>query len=142
MKNVYPAMQRGFTVIELMIVVALIGILAAVAIPAYQNHLKKEKFAEVTAAAMALKPVVESCAQHTGGLAACDGGANGIPADRTGDAGKYIASLSVKGGVIKAVPQEKDGILATDTYVLTPVAGTPLQWSSAGSGCVATTLCR
>ena len=54
MKNV----QKGFTLIELMIVVAIIGILAAVAIPAYSNYTKKAKFVEVTQATQALKSAV------------------------------------------------------------------------------------
>ncbi|WP_211453133.1 pilin [Collimonas antrihumi] len=145
MKNTHrlPArMDRGFTLIELMLVVAIIGILAAVVIPAYQNHLKKEKFAEVIAASVAAKSAVEACVQKLNTGTGCDGGTNGIPADATGNPGGLVASVSTKNGVITVVPQAKDGILATDTYMLTPTPGTPLQWSTSGSGCIATVLCK
>ena len=62
MKNV----QKGFTLIELMIVVAIIGILAAVAIPAYQNYVKKAKFAEVISMTGGYKTAVELCYNETG----------------------------------------------------------------------------
>ncbi|SFH73436.1 type IV pilus assembly protein PilA [Collimonas sp. OK307] len=134
--------DQGFTLIELMLVVAIIGILAAVVIPAYQNRLKKEKFAEVIAASVATKSAVEACVQKLNATAGCDGGANGIPADAAGDPGGRVATVSTKNGVITVVPQAKDGILATDTYVLTPTAGNPVQWSTSGSGCIATVLCK
>jgi prepilin-type N-terminal cleavage/methylation domain-containing protein len=133
---------HGFTLIELMLTIAIFGILAAVAIPAYQNHLKKEKFAEVIAASATAKSAVEACMQHLNAAAGCDGGSNGIPADLTANAGNRVAAVSTRNGVITVVPQEKDGILATDTYMLTPTPGNPIQWSSAGSGCRATALCK
>lgn len=55
--------QQGFTLIELMIVVALIGLLVAVAQPAYQSHINRVKFTEIIAATTAAKTAAEVCAQ-------------------------------------------------------------------------------
>lgn len=133
--------QQGFTLIELMIVVAIIGILAAIAIPAYQNYLKKSKFTEVIQASAGLKVAVETCAQDLNTVVGCTTGANAIP---TLVASKYVASGSVTDGVITITPNALEGILATDTYILTPTpaADGHLDWSNAGSGCLATNLCK
>jgi prepilin-type N-terminal cleavage/methylation domain-containing protein len=139
--------QAGFTLIELMIVVAIIGILAAVALPAYQNYMKKAKYSEVMLASQAAKTAVEICAQDLNTYTGCDTGSNGIPATSSS---KYVASVAVASGVITVTPNAIEGIAATDTYILTPtpdpyVAGQPIVWTTNGatpSGCIATQLCK
>lgn len=97
--------QQGFTLIELMIVVAIIGILAAVAIPAYSNYTKKAKFTEVVQATQALKTALETCINDVGDFTQCTAGSNGVPLNvgtvgtaitsGTAAAGKYVAYAGV-----------------------------------------------
>jgi len=128
-------MQRGFTLIEMLIVVAIAGILAAIAVPQYQSYTKRAKFAEVVAAIQPYKAGVESCFQSTGSLTGCSAGSNGVPADATtasGDTGKTaVASVSTgASGVITAT-----GSSAVDgaTYILEPAVpssgAAALLWS-------------
>ena len=62
------SLQKGFTLIELMIVVAIIGILAAVALPAYQDYTVRAKVSEVLLAASSAKTAVAEAAQVGGGV--------------------------------------------------------------------------
>ena len=64
--------QKGFTLIELMIVVAIIGILAAIAIPQYQNYIAKSQVSRAMSEAGGLKTVVEACINEGRGTAATD----------------------------------------------------------------------
>ena len=135
------SMQKGFTLIELMIVVAIIGILAAVALPAYQNYTKKAKFSEVVMATQALKTAVELCANETGAVTNCTAGSNGIPAD-LGTSGKYITSVATAAGVITATGNAD---VDSKTYILEPTfsSSTGVSWTTKStSTCLAANLCK
>jgi type IV pilus assembly protein PilA len=124
--------QAGFTLIELMIVVAIIGILAAVAIPAYQDYVVKAKFADVESVAAAYKTAVAACMQETGDVANCDLGTNGVPGTQ---ATANVASVGVTNGVITVTPTATTN--AASTLVLTPALGAgALTWAKTGSGCL------
>ena len=82
MKSFYH--QRGFTLIELMIVVAIIGILAAIAIPAYQQYVMKAKFAEVISVVNQWKIAISTCLTVEKETSQCVAGKNGVPLDVTG----------------------------------------------------------
>jgi type IV pilus assembly protein PilA len=135
--------QKGFTLIELMIVVAIIGILAAVAIPAYSNYTKKAKFVEVTQATQALKTAVEVCAQDMGSVADCSSGTNGVPTN-VGASGKYVLSVATAAnGVITATANTTFDSATVTAYSLTPTysATTGVSWI-AGGNCLTLNLCK
>ena len=135
MKMMKKQAQAGFTLIELMIVVAIIGILAAVAIPAYSDYTVKAKVANIQGAADSLKTAVALCAQEAGGvLDDCDASSNGIPATLT--ATKEVLSSTVTNGVIVvtlAATGLGDGVNGkTVTYTPDVAPGaTNLNWTVA-----------
>lgn len=147
--------QQGFTLIELMIVVAIIGILAAIAIPSYQNYTRKARFSEVVQGASAVKLAVETCFQDQGTLANCTAGSNGVP-DLTTAAGSNATTVNAGSGVtaaagganggtvqIKMIAKSSDGVLDGLTYILNGAGGVPgsnnaISWTKAGT-CTNTT---
>ena len=135
MKNITLQKQQGFTLIELMIVVAIIGILAAVALPAYQDYTTRAKMSELVIAADSCKSSVTEYYQSVNALPA-----NLAASGCATQASQYVTSLDVALGVITVVAKTGGSALpaaAAGNFVLTPTvnAGNAgiLDWSCTAS---------
>jgi len=122
--------QKGFTLIELMIVVAIIGILAAIAIPAYQDYTIRSQVSEgltLAAAAKAAKAAVAESFSNTG-VPPADRTAAGMSATDTDTSGKYVSGVDVANGVITITyGNEVNGVINGETMTLTPYESADLS---------------
>ena len=130
--------QQGFTLIELMIVIAIIAILMAYAIPAYRDYTVRAKAGEGLSLSASLKSFISEHWVNTGEVATLSSGTNGVPAANI-ITGENVNQVAVNAGVI-TVSFFNDATLAGNTMTLTPLtpgsggnAGSSLQWGCTSS---------
>ena len=139
--------QSGFTLIELMIVVAIVAILAAIALPAYQSYTTKARFTEVVSAVGPYKTAIEVCAQTNGitttallkstkpdGTNTCfAGGANGVPATIAAGTGTGNVDSVLLDATNLTITAKGKAAVGSYTYILTASATDgKITWAPSG----------
>ncbi len=121
------SIQKGFTLIELMIVVAIIGILAAVALPAYQDYTVRAKVSELMLAASSAKTAVSEAAATLSALPA----STSVTVQT--QASKYVASVGWDGSSVIATAQGDANITGSNIYMSGSYASGQVTWTCGGT---------
>lgn len=133
-KTRYNKSQKGFTLIELMIVVAILGILASVALPAYSHYRNRAAFSEAMLAFSVYRTFIVTAAESNRltDITDIQEGENGIPDSQRRD--EFTHGIHVHAGEIKVTWKDDGSDLAAANYTLTAQNITPpIQWVEGGS---------
>ena len=136
MKHKQPNEQSGINIFELLLMVVILSVIAALAVPSYMDFLKRSAFSSTADLAEVLKINVENCIKKQKNVQGCTSGQHGIPVAvmPTDD----LPGAKVFNGVITMVaPLGKEAGASGKTYILTPEyqGNNQLQWHSSGSAC-------
>lgn len=118
--------QQGFSLIEIMVVIAIISILGVIAVPGYQSYMQKAAMTDVLQTILPYKNSIEICHFNFGSLSQCNSGNDNIPNNISG---KHIKTIDVKSGIVKL---SGDKILSDLNITLTPVVtdnNSPFKWN-------------
>ena len=122
-------MQQGFTLIELMIVVAIIAILAAIALPAYQDYVARSQVSEGASLASGARTAVAEEFANTGTFVGIDNSTAGLAA-ASDITGKYVTSVTVEDGVIEVeFGVDASDKISGDVLAYSPIDATgSIEW--------------
>lgn len=138
--NVAPAaalrrrVAQGFTLIELMMVIAIVGILASIAIPQYQIYTGRAQLAEAIHLTEGRRTAIAERIQFGVPLSSINGGEDGVPGNVASGAGKFVDSLVISSGAIVATMRSSNvspcvlGQVFTLTPTLPPTPPSPITW--------------
>jgi len=130
--------QKGFTLIELMIVVAIIGILAAIAIQMYGNYTSRARAVATVNDLQPYELAVALCVAKLGNVTGCDAGTNGIPMPTGALTSGFASQPKIHNGVITGVSTATSISGVPLTFMAIPAIGgnsTAMAWKMTGSLC-------
>jgi len=137
--------SAGFSLIELMVVIAVVAMLAVIAVPYYADHTQRSKVSGALAGIAAIRTATALCIQERGQYIGCNSGAHNIPAViAANDAGasiSYVDALNVADGIIQLTTTATNSAGNLLALTLTPVSANSaaIRWDISGSGCAQAT---